>query len=169
LDIAHGIVIPPIIAGNDVAVLQGYARYIAPVGAGLTIDVGTFLSHIGSETVEGYEQQNATYSHGFIFSLFTPPNFTGLRLAYDWERRVQATVWVVNGWQSNTFDNNTGKTYGLQLNAKPVDEVKLSVSYLAGPEQPNDNHDWRQIVNAYVDVRPDDMFTARLEGTYGYE
>jgi hypothetical protein len=135
LDIAHGVVVPVVLGGIDVAVLQAYARYIVPIGSGLHIDVGSFLSHIGSEAVEGFETTNSTYSHGFIFSLFTPPTMTGLRLTYDFAHVVQTTVWLVNGWVANTLDNNSAKSLGLQLNIAPINEVRFNVSYLAGAEK----------------------------------
>ncbi len=58
--------------------------------------------------------------------------------------RLQRDPWasqghVVNGWQGNELDNNTGKTYGLSVHFAPVQRLAFFAHYLGGPEQASDN------------------------------
>ena len=58
--------------GNDTLVdaekfiEQASISYLAPIGKGLRIDVGKFVTHIGGETIETIK--NSNYSHSFFYT-----------------------------------------------------------------------------------------------------
>jgi hypothetical protein len=54
---------------------------------------------------------------------------------------------VVNGW-NNVVENNSGKTFGAQIAYKPTASLSLVQNYMSGPEQPDDNRDWRQLLDS---------------------
>ena len=56
---------------------------------------------------------------------------------------------VVNGW-NNVVENNSGKTFGAQVSVKPTGALSIVQNYMAGPEQPDDNDDWRQLSDTIV-------------------
>lgn len=167
LDIAHGQVVPAVVGGSDIALQQAYVSYIAPWGSGLRFDVGTFFSRIGAEVVENYANINDTYSRSLLFNV-GPKELTGARLGYNFADVVDLKLLVVNGWQPNIIDNNTGKTLGLQLALTPDPVFSLQVNYLAGPELPKDNVDWRHLVDAVITLRLTPV-TLLLEGQWGHE
>ena len=51
---------------------------------------------------------------------------------------------VVNGW-NNLVENNTGKTIWGQIVLKPTSAFTFIQNYTGGPEQTNDNADWRHL------------------------
>ena len=51
-------------------VQQAYVWVLAPVGKGLTIDVGKFVTPAGAEVIESKDNYN--YSRGFLFALAVP-------------------------------------------------------------------------------------------------
>ena len=170
LDIAHGQVVPAVIGGSDIALQQAFVSYIAPWGSGLRFDVGTFLSRIGAETIDNFDsfdKTNDTYSRSLLFGA-APPELTGGRIAYRFGDFLDLKLLVVNGWQPNIIDNNTGKTLGLQLAFTPDPLFTLQVHYLAGPERPYDNADWRHLVDAVavLHLQPVKLI---LEGQWGHE
>ena len=168
LDIVHGLVIPTVLGGQDLALEQGYVSYIAPLGNGLRIDAGSFLSHIGAETVEGFDSYNDNYSRSLLFANATAKQLTGLRLFYAFNGILGLTGHVVNGWQANHFDNNTGKTYGLSVHFTPVQRLAFFAHYLGGPEQAGDNNHWRHLFDLVAVIRAK-PFTLTLEALLGRE
>jgi hypothetical protein len=55
----------------------------------------------------------------------------------------------VNGW-NNSADNNTGKTIGGQIILKPNANLTIIENYTGGPEQTDDNDDWRHLSDTIV-------------------
>jgi hypothetical protein len=121
---------------------EGYLSYLAPLGKGLQVDVGKFVTPIGAEVIEAKDNWN--YSRSLLFALAIPYYHSGVRLTYPINGKVTVTGTVVNGW-NNVVENNSGKTLGAQVAIKPVAAVSIVQNYMAGPEQASNNHDWRQL------------------------
>ena len=168
LDVVHGVSIPVVMGGIDIGLQQGFVSYIAPLGSGLTLDAGTFMSRMGGETIEGYDNYNDTYSRGLLFRYAMPQILTGLRAHYNLAPTLQVTGLVVNGWAANVLDNNTGKSLGLQLALNPNPTISISAHYLGGPEKDNNNRDWRHLFNLVVVLRAQPL-TLTLDGVMGLE
>jgi hypothetical protein len=49
-----------------------YLSYIAPVGKGLRLDVGKFVTNFGYEVIGGFDGFNDNFSRGFIFGYGIP-------------------------------------------------------------------------------------------------
>ena len=58
---------------------QLFVSYIAPIGKGLRIDGGKFVTHMGYEVIGGYDGYNDNFSRGFIFGYGIPFTHTGLK------------------------------------------------------------------------------------------
>jgi len=126
---------------------QAYVSYLAPAGKGLQLDFGKFVTWNGQEVIE--TKDNWNYSRGLLFAWAIPYYHTGVRAAYAVNDKVSVTGFLVNGW-NNVSDNNTGKTVGAQLVIKPTPAVMLLTNYTGGPEQNNDNSDWRHLSDSIV-------------------
>ncbi len=61
-------------------VQQAYVSYLAPVGKGLTIDFGKFVTPAGAEVIEN--KDNFNYSRGLLFALAIPYYHMGARVGY---------------------------------------------------------------------------------------
>ena len=100
--------------GSTLNVLQqAYLTAVLPVGSGLTVDVGKFVTHMGNEVIESKDNWN--YSRSFLFEFAIPYYHTGIRLTYPLSSALSGTLDILNGWNS-TVDNNHSQTLGLTLN-----------------------------------------------------
>ncbi len=118
--------------GFDQFVKEAYFSYLAPVGSGLQIDVGKFVTPMGAEVIESKDNWN--YSRGLLFTYAIPLFHFGARAKYTFSPKYNLTGYVVNGW-NNVVDNNSGKTYGFSFNANPTKTFTYTINYLAGPEE----------------------------------
>ncbi len=142
---------------------QGYVSYAAPIGKGLTIDFGKFATPIGAEVVD--TKDNFNYSHSYLFA-YGPFYHTGLRAKYSFTDKVSVTGYLVNAWDS-IGDTNGGKTFGFTVGITPHKKFNISQTYLAGPENPRDNGNWRHIFNTIATFMPTDKWTFMGDFVYG--
>jgi hypothetical protein len=121
---------------------QAYVSYLAPLGKGLQVDAGKFVTPLGAEVIEARDDWN--YSRSLLFALAIPYYHMGARLTYSASDRVALSGYVVNGW-NNVVENNSGKTFGAQIAVKPAASLSVVANYMAGPEQPGNTAGWRHI------------------------
>ncbi|MCH8312245.1 MAG: porin [Nitrospinae bacterium] len=114
-------------------VQQAYVSYNAPIGSGLQIDFGKFITHIGAEVIEGYDGWNYNFSRSFLFGLAIPFTHTGIRASYTINDMISVMGMVANGWDI-TVDNNDGKTLGAQIAITPTDNISLLLNWASGQE-----------------------------------
>jgi hypothetical protein len=119
-------------------VKQAFASW-RPGGEGskVTLDFGKFDTIYGAEVAES--QGNINYTRGVLYWLGQPAFHTGLRFNAELSPNFIVRALAVNGW-NNTIDNNTGKTFGLQVTGHAArsdshDWFAASLGYLGGPEQ----------------------------------
>ncbi|MCB2203349.1 porin [bacterium] len=132
--------------GQNIDVLQAYATYIVPLGDGLTIDAGKFLTHMGYELIEGYDGYNDNMSRSFCFGYAIPFAHTGVRASYGFSDMVSAMVMVANGWD-NAVENNKNKTVGAQLALTPNDDIFFAVNGIYGAEGDSDNSNNTSVID----------------------
>ena len=116
LDLDYGAandVVQPASTSTLSIVQQGYVTAVLPVGAGLTVDVGKFVTHMGYEVIES--KDNANYSRSFLFAYAIPYYHTGMRLSYPIASCLTACLHIVNGWNSSIHPNDS-KSLGATLN-----------------------------------------------------
>src|SRR5947209_14221978 len=101
---------------------QGYLSYLAPVGKGLQIDVGKFVTPNGAEVIE--TKDNWNYSRSLLFALAIPYYHFGVRATVPFNDKVTLGGMVVNGW-NNVVDNNSGKSWCVDLTLKPTSKLTL--------------------------------------------
>jgi len=126
---------------------QAYVSYLAPVGKGLQIDAGKFVTQHGAEVIEAKDNWN--YSRSLLFALAIPYYHMGVRATYPVNDKVTLMGDIVNGW-NDVVDNNGRKTYGLQATVKPIAALVIVQNYMGGPEQPNNDTDWRHLSDTTV-------------------
>jgi hypothetical protein len=152
---------------------EAYFSYLAPVGKGLQVDVGKFVTPMGAEVIESKDNWN--YSRGLLFTWAIPFYHFGARAKYTFNDKYNVTGFVVNGW-NNIVDNNSGKTYGFSFVGNPTKKVSYTINYLAGPETtptgafapPVDAEDfWRQTWDAVVTYNPSAKLSLMANFDYG--
>ncbi len=109
------------------------------------------VSYIGTEVIEAID--NPKYSRSFLFNYAGPVTHTGLKMSYGFTDALSASLYVVNGWD-NAEDNNSGKSIGVSIGYAPSDTFSGYVNYMSGPEQDNNTHDIRQLVDLIATIKP---------------
>jgi Putative beta-barrel porin-2, OmpL-like. bbp2 len=138
--------INPGTVSNDVIDLtQAYMTYTVPLGSGISLDLGRFVTLLGAEVIPVYNTYgSADYniSRSFLFGFGVPFTHTGLRASYTYNQFLGATVGVNNGWD-DVSDNNDGQTVEAELSLNTGDRLgenqslALLLNGIYGPEQVN--------------------------------
>ena len=150
--------------GFDQYLKEAYFSYLAPVGKGLQVDVGKFVTPHGAEVIE--TKDNWNYSRGLLFSYAIPYYHFGARAKYTFNDKYSLTGFFVNGW-NNVVDNNTGKTYGMSFGWNPNKKFGIIENYMAGPEQNSINSTWRQLTDTVITYSPNSKLSFIVNGDYG--
>lgn len=152
---------------QDIDIHQAFVDYVVPVGSGLKLDLGKFVTSTGYEVIDGYDGWNDNATRSFLFGYAIPFTHVGLRGTYHFSERVAATAMVVNGWDV-ARDNNSSKTLGAQVAWTPG-TASVTVSGLAGAEEPGNNSDWRDLLDVVAIVHPGSRWTLGANGDWGSE
>jgi Putative beta-barrel porin-2, OmpL-like. bbp2 len=114
-------------------IFQAYGTYVAPLGKGLTVDVGKWGSSIG---IEGnYTKDQINYSRAFWFD-FLPFYHMGVRAAYKLNDQLTLNYWLVNGTnQAEATNGFKDELFG--FTATPRETVTWNVNYYLGQEHPD--------------------------------
>ncbi|MGE3977526.1 MAG: outer membrane beta-barrel protein [Nitrospira sp.] len=108
-----------------------YVQYVAPVGNGLTIQLGQFNTLIGYEVVES--PHNPNYSRSWLFGLGQPFTTRGGRLSYDITERISLSVGAIGYINSARGNSRHDALVESALTISPFERVKLTLYGLAGP------------------------------------
>jgi len=158
-------------AGN-VAIEEAYAWYKAPLGSGLTITAGKFVTFEGIEVIEG--NQDYTVSRGLLFGLAEPFTHTGVKADYQFTKVLDLALGVVNGWDV-AVDNNTGKTVIGRLGVNLGDPFSGGLSFIYGPEKAGfagsllNTDDERTSIDGTFSTVFNKTFTLAYQVNYGEE
>ena len=126
---------------KDIDLQQAYIEYIAPIGKGITIDAGKFVTWAGTEVIEAQDNMNS--SRSILFGYAIPFAHTGFRATYDvfsgdekCNARGKWTVGMglVNGWD-NIQDQNDAKTFMFESNWQAAKWFNWVVVGMYGDEQ----------------------------------
>lgn len=169
-DLTAGTSIPRITrsSGFDIGDLdfhQVFLSYIAPLGSGLRLDAGKFITPAGYEVIEGYDGYNDNYSRSLLFGYAIPFTHTGVKASYTFTDHLSALMMVVNGWD-DAIDNNTSKTLGAQLNVIPCSGMNVFATVLTGAEKPQNNFDKRNLYDVVTTYTADSVFIFGINGDY---
>jgi hypothetical protein len=130
---------------EDVDLQQAFVTWVAPVGNGLKIDAGKWVTLAGAELIEGYDGFNDHYSRSILFGYAIPFTHTGVKASYSFGK-VALTGLAVQGWD-NFKDNNGAKTFGGQLALTPSPQFSAYATFLTGAEQTDNDDDKRKLVD----------------------
>jgi len=142
--------------------------YILPLGAGLRLDAGKFVTHIGLDVIDGVDGYNGNATRGFLFGYGEPYTHTGLKATYALAGTVNAMVQVSRGWD-DVRDNNKAPSCGAQLAFTPSDSLALSVNVMAGPERAGNTSDARLLMNVVGTWKASPAWSFGMDALWGTE
>lgn len=179
-DLTAGSTIPKVVAASglsrdaataeaeDFDLQQVFVSYVVRLGRGLRFDAGKFVTHMGYEVIEGYDNFNDNASRSFLFGYAIPFTHTGVRVSYPVSSAVSAQIHVVNGWD-NARDNNKEKSLGLQLGFTPSGSLSAYLNAMSGPEKTANDADRRSIADIAVIWKAGARLVLGMNADYGEE
>jgi len=156
---------------NQLDLPQAYLSMFVPVGGGLTVNAGKFITPFGQEYVN--PTLNTLYSHGYLFDYSSPTSHTGVEGIYKIDDAWSAMLGVARGWSPDeTFRDNNGAPDVLGYVAyAPNDQLALQVNVIGGPEQYHNNVDYRYLFEFLANYKPskDSPWKFAAQADYGFE
>jgi hypothetical protein len=164
--------------GSNFYLKEAYGSYLAPIGKGLKIDVGRFVTPIGGEVIE--TNGNWNYSRGILFYYAIPFDHFGARAAYTFSPKWTLTGFLVDGWNNSFIQNDlypttgqsSGLTYAASLAWTPTSKLSVIQNYMAGPVV--DAYavrvvsDWKQLSDTVISFTPTSKWVFMINGDYGF-
>jgi hypothetical protein len=147
---------------------QFYITYKAPIGDGLNLKVGRFVTLHGAEVIKNYNNFNYNISNGILFGWAIPFTHTGLMGTYAVSDQLSLDLGIVNGWDS-VADNNAGKSVHGGINFVPDPHFTMYTSYMYGPEQTENGESKRFLSTTVFTVKATDELMFIAEYDYGNE
>ncbi len=148
---------------------EGYLSYFAPVGKGLQLDFGKFVTSAGAEVIE--TNQNWNYSRSLLFYDAIPYYHFGARAKYTFNDKWSVTGLMTNGW-NNVAGSNSGKTGGLSVGWNATKKVTLTETWLAGPGGPGfagSNSNWNNLSDTVLAYNPTAKLSVQANLDYDYQ
>ena len=150
---------------------EAYGSYMAPVGKGLQIDFGKFVTNAGAEVIEAKDNWN--YTRSLLFQLAIPLYHAGVRLTYSPNDKVTLMGGVINGW-NDVSDNNTAKSVMASITLKPTGAVTIIENYIGGPEQAQaagaaGDQPWRTLSDTVLSYTATPMVSLMANYDYGHD
>lgn len=147
------------------ALQAGYVQWLIPIGKGIDFKIGKFATWIGAELIEDVDNPNLTHSQNYNNSI--PFTHTGLSLGYALTDSVNVTLFLVNGWDSFT-DNNDAKTFGWQVAWAPSDNLSMVLNGIHGAEKPSNNTDTTNLFDYVITYVFNDKLSFLGNFDYGW-
>lgn len=112
--------------------LEAYGSYMLPIGDGLTLKAGKFVTLLGYEVIES--PNNLNFSRGYLFSLAIPLTTTGALASYTFAPWFSATAGFILGWDDSENVNDPFSYTG-QFAFTPLKDFTANLNWIVGPEQ----------------------------------
>lgn len=143
-----------------------YVQYMAPVANGLKLQTGQINSLVGYEVVES--PRNANYSRSWLFGLGQPFTTRGLRVSYDFDKRVSLAVGIISYINSSRGDTQNDPLVESALSLNVSEQLRVTLYGLAGNRSgptgtPGGN---QSLIGGYLSWQMTEQTSAVLEAYY---
>jgi len=152
-------------------VLQAYVDVSLPVGNGLTIRTGKFVTVLGYETID--PRGNPFYSHSYSFNAL-PFTATGVMAMYQVNDSLKVSAGISRGWDQTLEDSGPagGKCYpdalgNITWTINP--QMTAVLNWNVGPQNFNDTSHYRTVINPILFYQVTDALKIGVEGLYIYD
>jgi hypothetical protein len=162
---------------NQLDLTQLYVQLNLPVGNGVLINAGKFVTPLGYETINPFMWGGGTtwpnpnpslFSHSYLFGFAIPFTNTGVTAQYtsgDW--------WFMagfsRGWGQSVKDNN-GALDWLASASYTYGDWYFLANLITGPEMAGDAHHWRTVLDGIVEYKPaNSQWSFAANGDFGWE
>ncbi len=143
-----------------------YLSAKVPLGSGLTIKAGKWVTLLGYEVIES--PNNLNFSRGYLFTFGIPLTHTGGLFSYTLTDWFTVQAGVVVGWD-NSEDNNGRPSYTGQFAFTPLKDFTANLNWIAGPEQNDQNTHQRYALDFVFGYTGIKNLTLAADVLYGHE
>jgi hypothetical protein len=144
---------------------EAYGSYRIPVGSGLTLKAGKFVTLLGYEVIES--PNNLNFSRSFLFGFAIPLTHVGALASYPVTDWLSITAGPVVGWDV-ADDNNDKLSWTGQVALAPLKDLTATFNWITGPEQFNQG-ERRTVLDAVASYTGIKNLTLGLNVDYGWE
>jgi putative OmpL-like beta-barrel porin-2 len=149
---------------------QAYVDVALPVGTGLRIRAGKFVTLLGWEVIN--PTGNAFYSHSYMFGYAIPFTHTGIMGEYKINDDWQIDAGITRGWNQSLNDNNGCPDFlgGITFTPQESDALKkwkFILNLSEGPQATNDNSNWWTVLDFQAIYTASDKLSYVVNIDYG--
>lgn len=145
---------------------EAYGSFRIPLGSGLTIKAGKFVTLLGYEVIES--PNNLNFSRSFMFGLAIPLTHVGALVSYAPTEWLSLTAGPVVGWDV-AKDNNSGMSVMGQIALTPMKDLSTALNFITGPEQSGNSHNMRTVLDWTLNYTGIKNLTLGANVDYGWE
>jgi putative OmpL-like beta-barrel porin-2 len=145
---------------------EAYGSYKIPIGSGLTIKAGKFVTMHGYEVIES--PNNLNFSRSFFFAFGIPFTHVGALASYSFGDLVTITAGPIVGWDVAKDNNDRPSGHG-QITVTPFKDFSTSLNFAIGPEQNGNNSNIRHVVDLVTTYTGIKNLTLALDIGHGWE
>jgi hypothetical protein len=145
---------------------QAYVTYKAPIGNGLDLKAGKFVTLHGAEVIR--RTGDYQISRSLLFGFAIPFTHTGIMASYSFNSWLSLTAGIVNGWD-NTDDNNNDKSIHGMATITPIKDLTVTIGGSWGPEQKDRNSPKRGLFDLVATYKPIPPLTLTVNYDYAEE
>jgi hypothetical protein len=147
---------------------EAYLMTTIPVGAGIGVKGGLFVTTLGTEILPNPGAYNDNISRSFLFNFAVPLRHLGLLFTYPLLKTLSLNAGVVTGWD-NPRDNNSGPSGLAGFTFTPMDQFSWVSNFIYGPEQRKRTGNHRFTMSHVATIKPIDPLALMVEYTLGHE
>ena len=146
---------------------QAYVNVNLPIGNGLQVMVGKFVTLLSYETID--PRGNPFYSHSYLFNA-VPFTHVGVLGSYQVNDQLGLKLGVTRGWDIAMEDNNGCAIDVIgQVSYQLTKQMNLAFNYSVGPENNGDSSHYRVALDPILNWQVTDALKVGLEGLYVFD
>ena len=145
---------------------EAYLSVRVPVGNGLILKGGKFVTLLGYEVIES--PNNLNFSRSNLFVLAVPFTHTGGLVSYQFTDWFTLQAGGVLGWDNSKETNGLPSATG-QFAFTPVKDLTANFNWIVGPEQIDNNDNLRYVLDWVFTYTGIKGLTLGLNVDYGRE
>ncbi len=134
---------PPSVSGkgschesrNSFEAVQFYLTYKFPIGSGLNMKLGKFVTLHGAEVIKTWDNINYNISNSILFGWAIPFTHTGALFNYALTDWMSLDAGLITGWDQFSYKVNNGVVFTGGLTVTPHPTLTFYAAGTVGPEQ----------------------------------
>jgi hypothetical protein len=120
---------------NSFEASQFYLTYKFPIGNGLSMKLGKFVTLHGAEVIKTWDNINYNISNSILFGFAIPFTHSGVLFNYAFTDWVSLDAGLITGWDQFSYKVNNGVVFTGGLTVTPHPTLTFYAAGTVGPEQ----------------------------------